>query len=289
MSARASARSCPGGTLDQRRDLQQLEVADDPVGDVEVGVQAQLPEPAPDPPDPLGELLPQRLQGPLQPLLGLLAGCRRRSSARDARRPRPRGGGPARSSRPPGSSARNLPASSRRASRPSAERAASAGIISRRRSRPEAVDQRSQELGRLEAVQLGLDDAVQRGEALDPLAGLGGDLGGFDRRADPDDEVELAPAGDLDHAGEVHLAQLHGRASERAGDRARVLGIHQQAQPGDHVAHLRATQKAVRASPSREGPSREGPGGAVAISNPDTPSQDTAPGAGPCRSSRPES
>ena len=153
----------------------------------------------------------------------------------------------------PGFSARKLPASSRRASRPSAERAASAGISSLRRSRPRRSISRSQELGRLEAVQLGLDDPVQRGEALDPLAGLGGDLGRFDRCAHPHHEVELAPAGDLDHAREVHLAKLHRRARERAGDRAGVLGIHEQPQPGDHVAHLRAPQKAVTGIPLARG------------------------------------
>ena len=43
--ASASASDCPSGRCDQRGELQQLEVAHDRVGDVEVGVEAQLVEP----------------------------------------------------------------------------------------------------------------------------------------------------------------------------------------------------------------------------------------------------
>ena len=51
MSASASARLLALGPLQQRGELQQLQVADDPVGDVQIGVQAQLAQAAADPRD----------------------------------------------------------------------------------------------------------------------------------------------------------------------------------------------------------------------------------------------
>ena len=59
------------------------------------------------------------------------------------------------------------------------------------------------------------------------------------------DEVELAPARDLDHAREVDLAQLDRRARERAHHGGGVLRIDEQAHPCEHVAHLRAAQEAT--------------------------------------------
>ncbi len=67
------------GALDQRRQLEQLHVAHDGVGDVEVGVEAQLAEPAADLRDRRQQLVAQqperrlqRLRGPEQLLLALL-------------------------------------------------------------------------------------------------------------------------------------------------------------------------------------------------------------------------
>ncbi len=57
--------------LHQRRELEQLEVADDPVGDVEVGVQAQLAQAPADAPDAVQDLLAQHGQSRLQRLARL--------------------------------------------------------------------------------------------------------------------------------------------------------------------------------------------------------------------------
>jgi hypothetical protein len=54
--------------LEQRRELDQLEVAHDGVGDVEVGVEAQLPEPAADLGDGGEQLVAQEPEGRLQRL-----------------------------------------------------------------------------------------------------------------------------------------------------------------------------------------------------------------------------
>ncbi len=51
----------PGGPLEQRRDLHELQVARDRVRDVEVGVQAQLAEALADPRDVGQQLVAQRL------------------------------------------------------------------------------------------------------------------------------------------------------------------------------------------------------------------------------------
>ena len=42
---------------------------------------------------------------------------------------------------------------------------------------------------------------------------------------------------------QVHLAQLDRRAGKRSHDRGRVVRIHQQAQPGEQVAHLRTLEQ----------------------------------------------
>ena len=57
-------------TLDERRELDELEVARDRVGDVEVGVEAQLAEALADPRDVLEQLVAQRLERRVQRLLG---------------------------------------------------------------------------------------------------------------------------------------------------------------------------------------------------------------------------
>ena len=97
---------------------------------------------------------------------------------------------------------------------------------------------------------------MQRGEARDSFARLRRDLRGLAGRRQPGDEIELAPARDLDHAREVGLAQLDRRARERAHDGRRILRIDEQAHPREHVAHLRAAQErhvARRAAADRLG------------------------------------
>ena len=66
----ASATDWPGRALDQRRELDELEVARDRVRDVEVGVQAQLAEALADPRDVREQLVAQRLERRVQRLLG---------------------------------------------------------------------------------------------------------------------------------------------------------------------------------------------------------------------------
>ena len=60
----------PGRPLDQRRELDELEVARDRVRDVEVGVQAQLAEPACRRAHVAEQLVAQRLERRVQRLLG---------------------------------------------------------------------------------------------------------------------------------------------------------------------------------------------------------------------------
>ena len=81
-------------------------------------------------------------------------------------------------------------------------------------------------------------------EALDPFARLGRHLRRLGRGRQARDQVELAPARDLDHAREVRLAQLDRRPRERAHDGGRVLRVDEQAHPREHVAHLRPAQEA---------------------------------------------
>jgi len=123
----------------------------------------------------------------------------------------------------------------------------------------ESLDEaRDEHIGR-HAVELGGGAAVQRDEALDAFARLGGHLRGLGGGGEADDEVDLAclssgtegapggaPAGDLDDARELDLAQLDGRPRQRAHDGSGVLWVDEQSQPGEHVAHLGALQKADR-------------------------------------------
>lgn len=80
-------------------------------------------------------------------------------------------------------------------------------------------------------------------EPLDAFACLGGHLGCLGGSGEAEDEVELAPAGDLDDTGELHLTQLDGRPSEGAHDGDGVLGVDEQAHPGEHVAYLGSLEK----------------------------------------------
>ena len=60
MAGSVSSTVWPGWPLDQRAELEQLEVADDGVGDVEVGVEPQLAQPAADRRDRVEHLVAQR-------------------------------------------------------------------------------------------------------------------------------------------------------------------------------------------------------------------------------------
>ena len=70
MPGSASATGWPCGAVQQRRELEQLEVAHDAVGDVEVGVEAQLAEARADARDVVQQLVAQRLVGRVQRLVG---------------------------------------------------------------------------------------------------------------------------------------------------------------------------------------------------------------------------
>ena len=87
-SRSASASGSALGPRDQRRELEQLEIPDDGVRDVEVGVEAKLPEPPARAHRPLEQLVAQqpvggveRLGGPEQLLLACPPTRRRRPRA----------------------------------------------------------------------------------------------------------------------------------------------------------------------------------------------------------------
>ena len=130
----------------------------------------------------------------------------------------------------------------------------------------EALDQAGEEDVGRDGVELRRRAAVQLDEALDPFARLRRHLRRLGRGGQPEDEVELAPARDLDDAREVDLAQLDRRARERAHDSGGVLRVDEQAHPGEHVAHLGPLEEAavLLAAPAR--PQRRG----AAILEPDT-------------------
>ena len=117
-SRRDSATLCPSAPRDERRQLEQLEVAHDRVRDVEVGVEAQLAQPPAGARGPLQQLVAQQPVGGVQRLGGaeqlLLALLPRRRRARRA------------PSRAPASGASGAPRSSARGIRQHQPRAGSA-------------------------------------------------------------------------------------------------------------------------------------------------------------------
>ena len=114
---------------------------------------------------------------------------------------------------------------------------------SERPARAEPLDQPARNTSAGSASRSARGRPVQLDEALDPFARLGRHLRRLGGGRQADDEVELAPARDLDHAREVDLAQLDRRARERAHDGRGVLRIDQQPHPGEHVAHLGPLQE----------------------------------------------
>ncbi len=110
----------------------------------------------------------------------------------------------------------------------------------------EALDEAVDEQVRASRVQRRGGRAVQLEEGQDALARLGGQLGRLGGRQQRTDHVELAPPRDLHAARQVHRAQLDRRAGQRAHRRAGVGGVGQQAQPGQHVAHLGAREEVGR-------------------------------------------
>ena len=105
-------------------------------------------------------------------------------------------------------------------------------------AQPEPVDEAVDEEVGPRAVERLRRLAVQAQERVDVLARLGRKLRRLGRRAQRRDHVELAPPRDLHDARDVDRAQRDRRAGERAHDRAGVGRVGEQAQPGEHVAHL---------------------------------------------------
>ena len=125
--------------------------------------------------------------------------------------------------------------------------AASSGVEQRPPGHAQALDQASDEdVGRRRCRARPRRCGAARRSAGCARAPPGGTCGRLDRGGEPRDQVELAPARDLDHAREVDLAQLDRRAGERAHDRGGVLRIDEQAHPGEHVAHLGALEERRR-------------------------------------------
>ena len=79
---------------------------------------------------------------------------------------------------------------------------------------------------------------VELEEGLDPLARLGLELGAVEGRLAGGDHVLLAAPGDRRQPRQVARAQLDRRPGQRPRRRGRVVGVGEDAQPGDRVAHL---------------------------------------------------
>ncbi len=77
--------------------------------------------------------------------------------------------------------------------------------------------------------------AVQLEESLHARARLGGNVWRLDRGRERRDHVELAPSCDLDHARQIHLAQLDRRPRKRPHDCRGVARIGQQPRPRHDV------------------------------------------------------
>ena len=260
----------PVRALQQRGELQQLEVAHDAVGDVEVGVEPQLAEAPADARDGVEYLVAQQLERGLDLAVGVSidrvcvrlvtdavgdAGLRRRHRRRLAMvlgarlgvRVGHDGGEVAGEVADAGAGCAAHELGGERAQQleagalfgcvvgceqraPAARRAARSGVRRTRRARRLSSS--------AAALRCSSTKRWMRSRAS------GGTCGDSVAAARPSDEVDLAPpARDLDDARELDLAQLDGRSRQRAHDRGGVLRIDEQPQPGEHVAHLGALQK----------------------------------------------
>ena len=205
MSASASAMSLPGRALQQRRQLEQLQVAHDAVGDVQFGVQAQLAQAPADARDALEHLFAHQLEGRLQAVVRRRAAVRAASAfapsalTPPARRPRAH-------HRARGQVARQL--ARRRLGCGAHElggelaqalqaRLLLGGVLGRQQRAParaEQLDQLDDERVGRERLERAGGAAVKRGEALDSFARLGRHLRRLGGGGQAGDQVELAPA-----------------------------------------------------------------------------------------------
>ena len=150
---------------------------------------------------------------------GASAARRARAQPRLARRARPRrGGGRARGASSRGSLRDELGREVAQALQAcvAARRRPAALSSARPRVPSSSISSIDERVGR-ERVEPDRSAAVQRDEALDPFARLRRDLRRLGRRAEPGDEVELAPTRELDHAREMRPG-----AARSAGARARA-------------------------------------------------------------------
>ena len=268
MSASASASSCPVGALHQRRELEQLQVAHDAVGDVEVGVQAQLAEAPADPRD-ARRAAPRAAAGRRLLAGARSAGCSRRAARAapgSARRRRERGHDGRQVARElarrraRGSARTNSAASSRRPSRLASLRGRVLGRQQRpRRARRAARSARPRNTSGRELVELAPSalrcSAAKRSIRSRASGGTCGDsIAAAERRRRGRACAGARPGSRA--RGATWRSSIGGRASARTTARG-VLRVDEQAHPGEHVAHLGAPQEARRRRPaSRERPGR---------------------------------
>ncbi len=121
-----------------------------------------------------------------------------------------------------------------------------AGLLRREQRsarRAEQLDELGDERLGGERLDAAAGAAMKRREAGDSFAGLGRHLGRLDCERESGDEVHLAPAGKLDHARQMGLAQFDGRAGQSAHHRGGVLRIDEEPHPSQHVAYLGAFEK----------------------------------------------
>ncbi len=264
----------PVRTLEQRGELQQLQVAHDSVRDVEVGVESQLAEPPADAHDAVEHLLTQQLQRGPQLLLGghvvhAIDGghtiphvtlhriaLHRVSRSKRVGRPDLRARRERRQVLQQRTGAHRRRAAHephRQRTKPPEALLLRGGLLGCEKfasARAQALDQAREEHIGGRAVELGRGAAVERDEAPYAFARLGWHLRRLGGGGEAEHEIELAcaaggvaPPRHLDHTGKLHLAQLDGRPGQRAHDRSGIVRVDQQPHPGEYVAHLGALQK----------------------------------------------
>ena len=105
-------------------------------------------------------------------------------------------------------------------------------------TQPDALDQAPHEDVRPHLLQRRRRGVVELQERLDPVAGLGRQLGALEGRLERRDHVQLATPGDRGAARQIDRAKLDRRPGHRPHDRRRVGRIGEHPQPGEHVADL---------------------------------------------------